>query len=95
MVVGESVKFEIRQIFRTKKIPENFNKTLIALIPKQLGPESINHYRPISLCDTVYKIVTKILVHCLKHLMPTLVSPSQTAFISKRKGTDNVIIAQE
>ena len=93
MVVGESVRFEIKQIFRTKKIPEHFNKTLIALIPKQLGPESINHYRPISLCNTVYKIVTKILVHPLKHLMPTLVSPSQTSFISGRRGTNYVIIA--
>ena len=39
--------------------------------------------------------MTKILVNRLKHLMPTLVSPSQTAFISGRRGTDNVIIAQE
>ena len=70
-------------------------KDLIALIPKQLGLESINHYRPISLCNTAYKIVTKILVHHLKHLMPTLVSPSQITFISGRRGTDNVIIAQE
>ena len=95
MVVGESVRFEVKKIFRTKNIPKNLNKTLIALIPKQLGPESINHYRPISLCNTIYKIVTKILVNRLKHLMPTLVSPSQTAFISGRRGTDNVIIAQE
>lgn len=31
----------------------------------------------------------------MKHLIPTLVSPSQTAFISGRRGTDNVIVAQE
>ena len=95
LIVGESVKFEVKKIFRTKKILEHINRTLIALIQKQLGPETINHFRPISLCNTIYKIVTKILVHRMKHLMPTLVSPSQTAFISRRKGTDNVIIAQE
>lgn len=95
LIMGESVKFEIKKIFTVKKIPEHLNKTLITLIPKQLGPETISHFRPINLCNTIYKIVTKILVHRLKHLMPTLVSPSQTAFISGRRGTDNVINAQE
>ena len=95
LVVGNSVKFEVKRMFRTKKIPLHLNKTLIALIPKQSGPETINHFRPISLRNTIYKIVTKILVQRMKHLMPTLVSPSQTAFISGRKGTDNVIMAQE
>ncbi|XP_075665344.1 uncharacterized protein LOC142635008 [Castanea sativa] len=95
MVVGESVKFEVKKIFRMKKIPEHLNKTLIALIPKQLGLESINHYRPISLCNTIYKIVTKVLVNRKKHLMPTLVSPSKTVFIFGIQGTNNVIIAQE
>ena len=95
LIVVESVKFEVKKIFRTKKIPKHLNRTLIAFILKQLGPETINDFRPISLCNTIYKIVTKILVHRTKHLMPTLVSPSQTAFISGRRGTDNVIIAQE
>ena len=95
LIVGESVKFEIKIFFSTKKIPELLNKTLIVLIPKKLGMETISHFRPISLCNTIYKIVTKILVNRLKHLMPTLVSPSQIAFVLGRRGTDNVIIAQE
>lgn len=86
MVVGKSMKFEVKRIFRTKKIPQNLNKTLIALIPKQSGPETISHFWPISLCNTIYKIVTKI---------PVLVFPSQIAFISGWKGTNNVIVAQE
>ena len=63
LIVGESVKFEIKKIFRTKKIPEHLNRTLIALIPTQLGLETISHFRPINLCNTIYKIVTKILVY--------------------------------
>ena len=95
MVVGAYVKMEVKRIFQTKKIPPRLNKTLITLMPKQLGPESINHFRPISLCNTLYEIVSKILVLRLKNLMPNLISPSQTAFVAGRRGIDNVIVAQK
>ena len=62
LVVGESVKKEVKEVFLSQKAPEYLNQTLIALIPKQIGPESISHFRPITLCSTVYKIVSKIIV---------------------------------
>ena len=73
-------------------MPPLLNETLIALIPKQLGLESLSHYRSISLYNTIYKIVTKILALRMKHLMPNQVSPSQTAFVAGRRGIDNVIV---
>jgi hypothetical protein len=57
-MVGESVVNEVSHIFSTRKMPEYLNKTLIFLIPKCLGLETLNQFRPISLCNTVYKIVT-------------------------------------
>uniref|UniRef100_A0A2N9G3W3 CCHC-type domain-containing protein n=1 Tax=Fagus sylvatica TaxID=28930 RepID=A0A2N9G3W3_FAGSY len=54
--VGDSVVKEVRQIFSTGRMPEYLNRTLIALIPKCLGPETLSQFRPISLCNTVYKI---------------------------------------
>ena len=54
LVVGASVKLEVKKIFQTKKVPPWLNRTLIALIPKKLGPETISHFRPISLCNTLY-----------------------------------------
>ena len=82
-------------MFRKQEVPEYLNQTLIALIPKQLGPEIVSHYRPISLCITVYKIISKIIVMRIRPLLPSLIPPMQTAFIQGRGGTDNVIIAQE
>ena len=61
-IVGGSVKEEVKQVFRDRKIPEYLNKTNIVLIPKKQGPESISNFRPISLCNSVYKIISKILV---------------------------------
>ena len=94
-MVGESIRNEVKQIFANQKIPDYLNQTLIALIPKQLGPETVSHFRPISLCNTVYKIVSKILIHRIKPLLPRLISPMQAAFLKGRRGSDNVIIAQE
>ena len=55
----------------------------------------MSQYRPISLCNTVYKIVSKVLVQRIRPLLPNLISPMQAVFLKGRKGSDNVIIAQE
>jgi hypothetical protein len=93
--VGDSVSKEVMQVFNSGKMPSYLNKTLIILIPKCLGPETLSHFRPISLCNTVYKIVTKIIVSRIRPLLNNLISLYQTAFVPGRRGVDNVIIAQE
>lgn len=60
-----------------------------------LPPETLGNYRPISLCNTVYKLVTKIIVARLRPHLDKLVSPMQSAFIPGRKGVDNAIVVQE
>lgn len=69
--------------------------TLITFIPKCQYPEFLSNYRPISLCNSVYKIVSKIIVGKIRSLLSNLISPIQTTFVLGRKGVDNVIIAQE
>lgn len=41
------------------------NKTLIDLIPKCIDPETVGNFIPISLCNTIYKVVIKIIVNRL------------------------------
>lgn len=95
LIVSSSVIDEVKKVFVSKKIPEVFNRTHIALIPKIQGPKTLGNYRLISLYNTVYKIVTKIIVARLRPLLGKLISPLQTAFVPGRKGVDNAIIAQE
>ena len=78
-----------------KKMPAYLNQTLVILILKRIGPELLRHFQPISLCTIVYKIVSKIIVNKIRPFMKQLVSPLQAAFIPRRKGLDNMIIAQE
>ena len=71
------------------------NKTFIALIPKTHRPEQVSQFRPISLCNTSYKIIAKCLVNRLQPLMNSLIGPNQNAFVKGRSINDNCMIAHE
>ncbi|GKV30099.1 hypothetical protein SLEP1_g38957 [Rubroshorea leprosula] len=89
------VCIDILQAFSTSTVPLGWNNCLLVLIPKVENPESITQFRPIGLCNTSYKIISKLLVNRIKPLLDTIISPCQASFIPGRKGTDNVIILQE
>lgn len=71
------------------------NETLITLIPKIKNPEDMVDFRYISLCNLVYKILSKMLVNRIKPVLESVVGDEQSAFISNRLIADNIIIASE
>nr|XP_023895781.1 uncharacterized protein LOC112007645 [Quercus suber] len=95
LVVGKSVVEEIGKIFSERKMPEYLNRTHITLIPKIQELETLGNYCLISLCNTVYKVVTKIIVVRVRPFLDKLISPLQSAFVPRRKSVDNAIIVQE
>ncbi|KAL3503651.1 hypothetical protein ACH5RR_038100 [Cinchona calisaya] len=56
---------------------------------------TIKHFRPIALCNSVYKFLSEVLVNRIRPLIRDLISPHQASFIPARKGSDDVIIVQE
>ena len=95
MEVKNSVCEEIKEVFKYGVVPSYLNETLLALLPKCQNPESLNNYRPISLCNSIYKVILKIIVARIRPHLSSLISPVQAAFVPGRRGTDNVCIAQE
>lgn len=75
LVVGESMRKEVKNIFNSGVISDYLNQTLITLIPKFKSPESLSNFRPISLCNTIYKIVSKIIVGRLRPFLLDLSAP--------------------
>jgi hypothetical protein len=94
-VVGDQVTTEVLQALNTGTVPEGWNETAIVLIPKVESPELITQFRPISLCNVMYKVIAKVLAKRLKVILPEIISPTQSAFVSGRLITDNVLIAYE
>ena len=67
----------------------------ICLIPKKLDATTIKHFRPISLINCSFKLITKLLTTRLARVIDPLIDDSQAAFIKGRLIGDNIICAHE
>ena len=94
-IVGSDVTLAILDFLNSGRMLGSINFTNIALIPKVKSPESMANFRPISLCNVLYKIVSKVLVNRMKPILPRVILDSQSAFVPGRLITDNVIMAFE
>ncbi|KAE8679156.1 hypothetical protein F3Y22_tig00111402pilonHSYRG00903 [Hibiscus syriacus] len=81
-IVGNSITRMIQSTFAGADIDLALNRTIIVLIYKVTSPSSFKEFRPISLCSTLYKFITKTVVRRFQHVLPRLISPNQTTFIS-------------
>lgn len=76
-------------------LEETLNVSKIALLPKSEDRSRIQNFRPISLLNTPYKIVAKILANRMKPLLHNWILPSQTGFVPNRCILDNIFLAFE
>jgi hypothetical protein len=94
-IVGPEVCKAILYSLNNATMDRDLNSTFIALIPKLNNPSCVTDFRPISLCNVTYKIISKVLANRLKVILPHIISPYQSAFIPGRLITDNILAAYE
>ena len=94
LVRGDVITF-ILEFLNSGTLPTPLNHTFITLITKTKTPERVTQYRPISLCNVLYKIFSKVLANRLKRVLPNIISEHQSAFLKDRLITDNILVAFE
>eukprot|EP01018_Ginkgo_biloba_P033947 Gb_18416 [translate_table: standard] len=85
----------VKNVARSQGSLGRLNATLIALISKEKGPMTFDKFRPISLCNVLYKIITKLMENRLKLILPKLILEEQGGFVQGKRIVDNVVIAQK
>ena len=93
--IGNDVTQFILHFLNSTCLPENLNHTFITLIPKKNSPEYASDFRPISLCNVLYKIFSKVLANRIKKILPKIISEHQSSFTKSRLIFDNILVAFE
>jgi len=94
-LLGDDLIKEVLEAVNLAQIPEGWNETTIVLIPKVTNPTLVSQFRPISLCNVVYKVISKMLANRLRSILPEVISDIQSAFVPGRLITDNILLAYE
>lgn len=79
----------------TPKSTPTMNATLFCLIPKCPNTTMLKNFRSITVWNTIYKNITKIVINRIKHYLPDIIGPSQNNLMSNKRASDNAIIYQE
>ncbi|CAH9124076.1 unnamed protein product [Cuscuta epithymum] len=93
--VGPEVVRFCSELFIKGRVPKEVNITNLVLIPKKENPRGMGDWRPIALCNFIYKKISKVLANRMKGILCSLISENQSAFIPGRSIVDNVLIAFE
>ena len=94
-IVGRDVTRVIQGFFNGEDQVKEINHANLVLISKKKQPSTPKDYRPISLYNVSYKIISKVLANRLKELLSEIIDKSQSAFVQGRIIFDNIIVAHE
>eukprot|EP00253_Pinus_taeda_P009579 PITA_09579 len=94
-LIGSDITEVVEESRLKGEIYRPFNSTFIALIPKKDKPETFEDFRPISLCNCIYKIIAKLIAIRLVPILSRNISMEQFGFLEGRQIHEAIGVAQE
>eukprot|EP00253_Pinus_taeda_P006650 PITA_06650 len=94
-IMGKDLYKMVHKSQACQKLGGSTNSSFLALIPKEKGANNFNRFRPISLCNIGYKLITKVIANRLRHILPKVIPENQGGFIHGRNLVDNFTLVQE
>ena len=73
-LIGNDITQVVLLFLNSATLPPHLNHTFITLVPKVSNPEVASDFRPISLCNVLYKIFSKVLANKLKSILPQIIT---------------------
>ncbi|PKU67582.1 putative mitochondrial protein [Dendrobium catenatum] len=92
---SSSTPGEIKSFFSKGYMPNGIKHTALDIIPKHKNAENISEYRPIALCNVIYKIIAKVIAGRLKLVLPSIIEYNQSGFLQARISTENILLASD
>lgn len=76
-LAGNSFTTTMLQVLNTCQVPLGLNHTFIILIPKKNNVVRVTNFMPIiSLCNVLYKLISKVIENTLKMILPHIIFDS-------------------
>ena len=94
-LVGKDVCCAIKEFFGAKRMLKEINSTFLCLIPKKVGADFPNQFRPISLCNSFYKTISKVLTSRLLLVLLDIIVKQHNGFVPGRQILNYVIIVHD
>ncbi|XP_031502657.2 uncharacterized protein LOC116265845 [Nymphaea colorata] len=94
-IIGPDVSLAVKEFFRSGRMVKGINKTHIVLLPKEEGACTMDKFRPISLCNSILKFLTRIMVLRMRPILSRILHRNQVAFFMGRSIQDSFLLSQE
>jgi len=94
-VVGDELLDLVEDIRIKGRVRVSLNKNFLALIPKENNLQSFENFRPISLFNLCYKMISKVIANRIKPVLSRELSCNQLGFLKGRQILDAIGTTQK